>query len=235
MLIRFATKKEIEKLDIEEVHEFSVIVATDRRSNKILGFVTFDADRKMILKSNVFDLNKDKLIKEKLLKCANNQINPIAKSFHYNYRKFNEQSLEKNCPVCNSAPMPDGLEDLHVFDHTWVVAEPKAQGRLFGKCVVGSKFHNVHFYDLSEQQMIQFMSDVQKVAKALHKVTGSIKINYEIHGNSGPHLHCHLFPRYLDDDFPSAPIDYRINEPSPYEDMEEYEWFISEMRKELIV
>jgi len=32
-------------------------------------------------------------------------------------------------------------------------------------------------------------------ARALKEVTGATKINYEIHGNTVPHLH--LFPRYL--------------------------------------
>jgi diadenosine tetraphosphate (Ap4A) HIT family hydrolase len=86
---------------------------------------------------------------------------------------------------------------------------------------------------MPEVEMANYMSEVQKVAKVLHEVTGAVKINYEIHCNSGPHLHCHLFPRYLDDDFPSAPIDYRITEPSPYENDEEYKWFIDEMRKGL--
>ena len=84
---------------------------------------------------------------------------------------------------------------------------------------------------MSKEDMANFMEDVQRVARALHKVTGAVKINYEIHGNSIPHLHVHLFPRYIDDDFPSAPIDYRILEPSPYESNEEFDWFVDSMRK----
>ena len=82
-------------------------------------------------------------------------------------------------------------------------------------------------------EMAGFMREVQIVGKALHKITGAVKINYEMHANSGPHIHIHLFPRYLDDDFPSAPIDYRITEPAPYESYEEYLWFVDQMRKEL--
>ena len=81
--------------------------------------------------------------------------------------------------------------------------------------------------------MVGFMSEVQLVGKALHKVTGAVKINYEIHSNSAQHIHCHLFLRYLDDDFPSAPIDYRVCEPSPYESKEAFLWFLEKMRGEL--
>jgi len=78
-----------------------------------------------------------------------------------------------------------------------------------------------------------FMNEVQRIRRALRKVTGAVKIKHELHANSGEHLHIHLFPRYLDDDFPSTPIDYRINESAPYESYEEYLWFIEQMRKEL--
>jgi diadenosine tetraphosphate (Ap4A) HIT family hydrolase len=117
------------------------------------------------------------------------------------------------------------------LEHSWVECYEEAQGRLFGKCHVLSKKHSEHFYDMSIEDMSNFMSDVQRAAKALHTVTGAVKINYEIHGNSMPHLHVHLFPRYLDDSFPSGPIDYRITEPSPYEDSEEFNWFVSKMRE----
>lgn len=81
--------------------------------------------------------------------------------------------------------------------------------------------------------MDNFMRDVQKAARALHKVTGAVKINYEIHGNTVPHLHMHLFPRYLDDGFPGEPIEYSKIEPSTYESEEEFQWFVEQMRKEL--
>ena len=35
----------------------------------------------------------------------------------------------------------------------------------------------------------------------------SPKINYEIHGNTVPHLHLHLYPRFDGDPFAGRPID----------------------------
>jgi diadenosine tetraphosphate (Ap4A) HIT family hydrolase len=35
-------------------------------------------------------------------------------------------------------------------------------------------------------------------------------MNYEIHGNSIPHLHMHFFPRYRGDHFEGRPIDPRM-------------------------
>jgi hypothetical protein len=52
-----------------------------------------------------------------------------------------------------------------------------------------------------------FMRDAQRVSKSLSAATGAVKLNYEIHGNSLPHLHMHFFPRYRGDRFEGRPID----------------------------
>ena len=155
-------------------------------------------------------------------------------SFHYNYDKYHKMSEKEQCPACLCLPMPDGLIDIVELEYSFATGERIAQGRLFGKCHVLIKNHYVDFEHIPHDDMVGFMSDIQKVGRALHKVSGAVKINYELHANSVPHIQCHLFPRYLDDDFPSAPIDYRITEPSPYESEDEYLWFVEQMKKELI-
>jgi len=154
-------------------------------------------------------------------------------SFHYRYPEFIKAADERFCPVCNDEPASDGQIDIAVNDKVWICGEYPGQGRLFGKMYVMPRKHAFHFENMTEGEMISFMSEVQRVGKAIRKVTGAVKINYEMHSNSGAHLHIHLFPRYLDDDFPSAPIDYRIAEPAPYESYDEFLWFIEQMRKEL--
>lgn len=154
-------------------------------------------------------------------------------SFHYKYRDYDRYSNIESCLCCNNADPPENLTDIAELEFSYAVAERAAQGRLFGKCHVLIKNHYVDFEDIAHADMVGFMSDVQKVGKALHKITNAVKINYEIHSNSVPHIHCHLFPRYLDDDFPSAPIDYRITEPSPYESEEEFNWFVNQMKNAL--
>jgi len=151
-------------------------------------------------------------------------------SFHYRYPDYAKWAHKENCPVCRNEESDDPPVEIKEMAHSWLECHKEAQGCLFGKCHVLSKVHSVHFYDLPEDDMKALMCEVQQAARALHKVTGAVKINYEIHGNSMPHLHVHLFPRYLDDDFPSAPIDYRKTEPSPYESDEEFQWFVEQMR-----
>jgi len=152
-------------------------------------------------------------------------------SFHYNYDSYQKWAKIESCPVCLSQELPYPPVLIKELKYSWVECYKEAQGRLFGKIHILSKVHSEHFYDMNEKDMQNFISDVKKTAKALHEATGAVKINYEIHGNSMPHLHAHLFPRYLDDDFPSLPIDYNLYEPSPYESDEEFEWFVEKMSK----
>ena len=154
-------------------------------------------------------------------------------SFHYRYSDFIKAAQKENCPACNNEPMPDGQIDIVLTDKICVGGEYPGQGRLFGKLYIMPMEHYFHFEEMPETDAAFFMNEVQRIGRALRKVTGAVKINYEMHANSGAHLHIHLFPRYLDDDFPSAPIDYRLSEPAPYESYEEYLWFIEQMRKEL--
>jgi hypothetical protein len=168
----------------------------------------------------------------KLIRRATNETR--GASFHYDYDNYARKSQKEHCPPCNQLPMPDGQIDIAELNYSWATAEYPGQARLFGKMHILAKMHVVDFEEMPQDEMAGFMAEVQIVGKALHKVTGAIKINYEIHANSGPHIHIHLFPRYLDDDFPSAPIDYRINEPSPYESRDEYLWFVERMRCEIM-
>ncbi len=154
-------------------------------------------------------------------------------SFHYQYPQYHRASQKAFCDCCNGVEAPEHIVDVAELNYAYGCAERLAQGRLFGKCHVLLKEHFTNFEEVPEDIMAGFMKDVQTVGAALKKVSGAIKINYEIHSNSAPHLHCHLFPRYLDDDFPSSPIDYRITTPSPYENDEEFNWFVREMKKEL--
>ena len=235
MLIRWATEQERKEygFDSKVFCEHDVLIAVDRRTSSCLGIMGFSRDDKSADAPLVVDNDREEIIREKLMRCADNQIRPRGGSFHYQYPLYAKRTLIENCGCNDDSTLPEEMDELADLRYSWVVTSPAAQGRLFGKCHVTCKYHNVLFYDMPKDTMANYMRDVQAAAKALHKITCAVKINIEIHGNSAPHLHSHLFPRYLDDDFPSAPIDYRMTEPSPYESDEEYRWFVKEMRKAL--
>jgi diadenosine tetraphosphate (Ap4A) HIT family hydrolase len=74
--------------------------------------------------------------------------------------------------------------------------------------------HAVDLHDLTVNQSAAFIQDAHRVSSALSFVTGSVKLNYEIHGNTLPHLHMHFFPRYAGDPFEGRAIEpFRITQP----------------------
>lgn len=90
---------------------------------------------------------------------------------------------------------------------TWAVAPVAAAVRGY-VCVVARRHVNEPF-ELPATEQQQFWADTMRVATAVAAVVSPIKMNYEIHGNTLPHLHLHLFPRHLDDPFVGGPIDPR--------------------------
>jgi diadenosine tetraphosphate (Ap4A) HIT family hydrolase len=63
-------------------------------------------------------------------------------------------------------------------------------------CVVARR-HVVEPFELSPDEQASFWFDSMLVAKAVAGVVDPVKMNYEIHGNTLPHLHLHLVPRQV--------------------------------------
>ncbi|MCP4598954.1 MAG: hypothetical protein GY847_00160 [Proteobacteria bacterium] len=59
--------------------------------------------------------------------------------------------------------------------------------------------------ELEKQQL--YFADMMQAAQALVRVFKPVKMNYQILGNSSPHLHCILQPRFYGDSEPGWPID----------------------------
>ena len=97
----------------------------------------------------------------------------------------------EGCPICEQGP--PAIEVLAETPTCWVTAASEAS--LPGYVCVTSKVHAVEPYDLSEQEQVAFWLDGMTAARGLADVLEPIKMNYEIHGNTIPHLHMHLFPR----------------------------------------
>ncbi len=151
-------------------------------------------------------------------------------SFHYNFERWEKFTKKEYCPICNAEPMPEGMEDVYELYYTWLNAEPKEC--IKGACHVTSKIHALELYELNDEELLGFMKEVNIYAKALKKITKCVKINYEIHGNTIPHLHLHLYPRFLDDPFPGKAIDYNKKSMEIYKEGE-YDQFIQQLKEEI--
>src|SRR4051812_5902139 len=72
-------------------------------------------------------------------------------------------------------------------------------------CVVARR-HVAEPFQLPDDEMVAFWRESMAVARALSSLFEPRKMNYEIHGNSMPHLHLHLYPRFTGDPFEGRPI-----------------------------
>ncbi len=148
-------------------------------------------------------------------------------SFHQDFEEWERFCRRESCPVCQNWPEPEDHVTIQEFPTSWLIAHPRVCLR--GTCCLLLKPHAVELYDLADPDLLTFMREAQICARALKGVTGAVKINYEIHGNTVPHLHMHLFPRHRDDAFPGAPIDFRQVTPPVYREGE-FAAFVTAMR-----
>ena len=106
------------------------------------------------------------------------------------------------CPICRRGEPLDVLLDIGI---AWVTAGPDAP--LPDYVAVVAKHHVVEPFDLDPVEAHAFWDAAMAVARRLLGASGARKMNYEIHGNTIPHLHLHLYPRYPGDPFEGRPID----------------------------
>lgn len=68
-----------------------------------------------------------------------------------------------------------------------------------GYCLLVSRRHATELSGLSVEERTAYLEEMCLLAKAIETAFRPHKMNYELLGNKVPHLHWHLFPRYLQD------------------------------------
>jgi diadenosine tetraphosphate (Ap4A) HIT family hydrolase len=114
---------------------------------------------------------------------------------------------EAGCPWCQG-PGPPRDDVIAATDMCWVTAPVDAT--LPGYVCVSTKRHVVEPYELEEDARNTFFGDAMAVARGLANALRPTKVNYEIHGNTIPHLHMHLFPRTAGDPYVGYVITNRV-------------------------
>ena len=72
--------------------------------------------------------------------------------------------------------------------------------------------------ELSASDATAYWLEVLRVAKALETHLKPVKMNYNVLGNSVPHLHTHVIPRYADDPRPGLPFPFPERLPPAIDD-----------------
>lgn len=100
-----------------------------------------------------------------------------------------------------------------------------------GRCIVAYKDHNVELYQLPSEELLAFMTDVNKVAAVIAKLYNPAKINYGAYSDKLPHLHIHLAPKYVDG--PDYGSTFVMNPQKVYLTDSEYTEMINSIKKGL--
>jgi len=75
--------------------------------------------------------------------------------------------------------------------------------------------HVVEPTELTDAEAAAYGREVLRAARAIQAVMQPVKLNYDVLGNSVPHLHTHLVPRYADDPRPGWPFPFPHPDPPP--------------------
>ena len=72
--------------------------------------------------------------------------------------------------------------------------------------------------ELDADEAAAYWLELLRVGRALEAQFEPVKLNYDVLGNSMPHLHAHVVPRYADDPRPGWPFPFPENEPGSWDD-----------------
>jgi len=72
--------------------------------------------------------------------------------------------------------------------------------------------------ELSEEEAAAYWLEVLRGGRALGAHLQPVKMNYDLLGNSLPHLHTHVVPRYADDPKPGWPFPFPEDEQPPIDE-----------------
>ncbi|MDR1863775.1 MAG: HIT family protein [Treponema sp.] len=80
-----------------------------------------------------------------------------------------------------------------------------------GRCILALKEHKTELFQLSPEDAAAFVRDMSRASKALFEVFSPDKINYAAFGDTYPHLHFHLVPKYKGGKSWGSPFDLPLD------------------------
>ena len=124
-------------------------------------------------------------------------------------QSFYELKRGVGCPMC-ARGRPDETEfGTRIF--AGEVTDAYLQRRNVQRgytVIVWRGRHVVEPTELSADEAAQYWHEVLEVGRRIERQFEPVKLNYETLGNSMPHLHTHLMPRYALDPRPEWPFPY---------------------------
>ena len=120
---------------------------------------------------------------------------------------WTERVAGTNCEMCEAKRTDNDQYGIRIYSTPHVDAVLQRANIQPGyTLVIWRGRHVVEPYDLTDNEATSYWQAVLRVAKALAQYYEPIKMNYETLGNTVPHLHTHLIPRYSEDPAPGRPF-----------------------------
>jgi diadenosine tetraphosphate (Ap4A) HIT family hydrolase len=117
------------------------------------------------------------------------------------------ETADRACGICSmierirGAAFPDWIADL---PRSWLTLGDAQFYR--GYCVLLAKHHVTELHAMPRGEAHELLDEILAVGRTLAEVLRPLKLNYECLGNQEPHVHWHIFPRYLKDSMRLAPV-----------------------------
>ncbi|MDR1933712.1 MAG: HIT family protein [Spirochaetales bacterium] len=99
---------------------------------------------------------------------------------------------DTNCRYCTKGEDIAGIvADLEVST-LYLTKDQSYKGR----CILALNDHKTELFQLDPEELQAFSRDMARASKALFEVFRPGKINYAAFGDTYPHVHFHLVPKY---------------------------------------
>ena len=121
--------------------------------------------------------------------------------------RWNDLVKGIGCEMCESSRPDTDRYGIRIYssDHTDAILQ-RANIQRGYTLVIWRGHHVTEPFELTDDEASSYWLDVLRVARALMSYYRPLKMNYETLGNSLPHLHTHLIPRYEMDPAPGRPF-----------------------------
>ena len=125
----------------------------------------------------------------------------------------------EGCPMCAEGRPDETRHGIRFFGGEVADAYLQRAGIQRGYTVVIWRGRHVaEPTELAEEEAAAYWRELLAVGRALEQRLSPVKLNYDVLGNSLPHLHTHVVPRYADDPRPGWPFPFPEEEPPPHDE-----------------
>jgi diadenosine tetraphosphate (Ap4A) HIT family hydrolase len=130
--------------------------------------------------------------------------------------EFYAQRAGVGCPLCAEGRPEETAHGVRFFAgeaaDAYLVRADIQRGL---SVVIWRGRHVAEPTELTDGEAAAYGTEVLRVGRALEEVLSPVKLNYDVLGNSTPHLHTHVVPRYADDPRPGWPFPFPDPDPPP--------------------